>query len=60
MLNFEFIKLFYSKQKYVEEARRADCLGFMRNGRIIEENTPEFLIDKYEHNVSTIKSVHIF
>ncbi|RNA38840.1 ABC transporter G family member 20-like [Brachionus plicatilis] len=31
---------------YIEETRGADCLGFMRKGQIIEENSPEFLIKK--------------
>jgi ABC-type multidrug transport system ATPase subunit len=33
---------------YVEEARKADCVGFMRNGQIMEENEPQFLINKYK------------
>ena len=36
---------------YIEEARNASCLGFMRRGKIIEENTPEFLMKKYKHNI---------
>ncbi len=33
---------------YIEEAKKANCLGFMRQGHIIEENSPEFLIQKYQ------------
>lgn len=36
---------------YIEEARQADFLGFMRKGRIIEENKPEALMTKYNHNI---------
>lgn len=36
---------------YIEEARKAECLGFMRHGRIIEENSPEHFIHKYKHHV---------
>jgi hypothetical protein len=36
---------------YIEEARKANCLGFMRQGRIIEENSPEFLMNKYQKTV---------
>ena len=37
---------------YIEEARRADLVGFMRNGKIIEENSPEFLMRKYNQLVT--------
>jgi ABC-type multidrug transport system ATPase subunit len=37
---------------YIEEARKADFLGFIRKGKIIEENTPEFLMRKYNKNVN--------
>jgi ABC-type multidrug transport system ATPase subunit len=36
---------------YIEEARQADFLGFMRKGKIIEENRPETLMTKYNHNI---------
>ncbi|CAF0775987.1 unnamed protein product, partial [Brachionus calyciflorus] len=36
---------------YIEEARGADCLGFMRNGQIIEENSPTFLMNKYRKQI---------
>nr|QUF59475.1 ATP-binding cassette transporter Abch-like2 [Brachionus angularis] len=36
---------------YIEEAREANCLGFMRHGKIIEENKPEILMQKYENNI---------
>ena len=37
---------------YIEEARRAHRLGFMRFGRIIEENDPNYFINKYQQSVS--------
>lgn len=33
---------------YIEEAKKAHCLGFMRSGQIIEENSPIFLMRKYQ------------
>jgi hypothetical protein len=36
---------------YIEEARQAHFLGFMRNGRIVEENRPEHLMTKYGRTV---------
>ncbi len=36
---------------YIEEARQADFLGFMRKGKIIEENRPDALMTKYNHNI---------
>lgn len=39
---------------YIEEARKADFLGFIRKGKIIEENTPEFLMRKYNKNVNIL------
>ena len=36
---------------YIEEARKADRLGFMRNGKIIEENSPQKLINHHKTNV---------
>jgi ABC-type multidrug transport system ATPase subunit len=36
---------------YIEEARRANQVGFMRSGEIIEENHPNVLYEKYQNNV---------
>lgn len=36
---------------YIEEAKRSNCLGFMRDGVIIEENSPEYLMNKYNQNM---------
>jgi ABC-type multidrug transport system ATPase subunit len=36
---------------YIEEARQANYLGFMRKGKIIEENRPDELMTKYNHNI---------
>lgn len=36
---------------YIEEAKKAHCLGFMRNGSIIEENSPQYLMKKYKEAV---------
>lgn len=36
---------------YIEEAKEAHCLGFMRKGSIIEENSPNYLIKKYQQAV---------
>ena len=33
---------------YIEEARQAHYVGFMRNGRILEEGQPDELIGRYE------------
>lgn len=40
-----------SKNKDIEEARKANCLGFMLNGTIIEENSPQYFIEKYNQTV---------
>lgn len=32
---------------YIEEARQAHVVGFMRDGRMLEEGTPDDLIEKY-------------
>ena len=32
---------------YIEEARTANVVAFMRNGKILAENEPNFLLDKY-------------
>ncbi len=37
---------------YIDEARYANMVGFMRNGRIIEENHPNQLFIKYNENVN--------
>nr|APD26548.1 ATP-binding cassette transporter subfamily H member -like2 protein [Brachionus koreanus] len=44
---------------YIEEARGADCLGFMRSGKIIEENSPEFLIKKFNTQILEDVFYHI-
>lgn len=36
---------------YIEEARQANYLGFMRKGKIIEEGSPQTLMIKYNHNI---------
>jgi ABC-2 type transport system ATP-binding protein len=36
---------------YIDEARYANTVGFMRNGKIIEENNPNYLMNKYNENV---------
>ena len=33
---------------YIEEARQADVVGFIRNGRMLEQGSPDFLIRKYK------------
>ncbi|RNA38959.1 ABC transporter G family member 20-like, partial [Brachionus plicatilis] len=35
---------------YIEEARKADRVGLIRNGRILAENSPEFLLETYCEN----------
>ena len=39
---------------YIEEAKKSNCLGFMREGDIIEENSPEYLMTKYNQNVTKV------
>lgn len=39
---------------YIEEARKADRVGLIRNGRILAENSPEFLLETYCENVNII------
>nr|UOU03364.1 ATP-binding cassette subfamily H-like 2 [Brachionus rubens] len=36
---------------YIEETREADCLGFMRRGQIIEENSPKSLMTKHKTQI---------
>ena len=42
-----------------QEARKANVVGFMRKGRIIEENSPGVLMRKYQHNVRYCFSSYI-
>jgi ABC-type multidrug transport system ATPase subunit len=37
---------------YVEEAGKAHTIGFMHNGKIIEEDKPRVLLEKYKQNVT--------
>ena len=32
---------------YIEEARKADVVGLMRNGKILAEQNPQFLLNTY-------------
>ena len=41
----------------MDEAEKADRIGLMREGRLIEEGTPQELKDKY--NVGTIEEIFI-
>ncbi|XP_022175207.1 ABC transporter G family member 23-like [Myzus persicae] len=50
----EFIKMVKEQKKtiiitthYIEEANKSDCVGFMRNGLIIEEGPPQDILVKY-------------
>ena len=36
---------------YIEEARQANMVGLMRNGRILAESSPEQLLQKYDEQV---------
>lgn len=36
---------------YIEEARKADRVGLMRNGKLLAEESPDYLIDTYEESV---------
>ena len=36
---------------YIEEARQANMVGLMRNGRILAESNPEELVQKYDERV---------
>lgn len=35
---------------YIEEAKRANIIGFLRKGQLLVENSPQFLMKKYETN----------
>ena len=35
---------------YIEEAKRANTIGFLRKGQLLVENSPQFLMKKYETN----------
>jgi ABC-2 type transport system ATP-binding protein len=39
---------------YIEEARKADRVGLMRNGRILAEDSPSNLLKTYQENVRLI------
>ena len=39
---------------YIEEARQANMVGLMRNGRILTESNPEVLVQKYDERVGPI------
>ena len=45
---------------YIEEAKKSNCLGFMREGAIIEENSPEYLMTKYNQNVTKVFMLFFF
>ncbi len=32
---------------YIEESRQADCIGFMRSGKLLAEGTPDELMEKH-------------
>ena len=36
---------------YIEEARKADKVGLIRNGKILSENSPEYLLQVYNESV---------
>jgi ABC-type multidrug transport system ATPase subunit len=36
---------------YIEEARQADMVGLMRNGRLLAESPPEQLLDRHRLEV---------
>lgn len=35
---------------YIEEAKQSDCIGLMRNGALIAEDSPQNILDKLETN----------
>ena len=37
---------------YVEEARQANMVGLMRNGKILAESNPDLLLERYQLPVS--------
>lgn len=37
---------------YIEEARKADRVGLMRNGKLLAEQSPDFLLQKYNQPVT--------
>ena len=39
---------------YIEEARKADRVGLMRNGKILAEQSPEYLLQRYNQPVLEI------
>nr|UOU03363.1 ATP-binding cassette subfamily H-like 1 [Brachionus rubens] len=42
---------------YIEEARKADRVGLIRNGRILAENSPDYLLTTY--NESSLENVFL-
>ena len=36
---------------YIEEARKADRVGLMRNGKLLAEQSPDFLMQRYDQPV---------
>ncbi|CAG9856409.1 unnamed protein product [Phyllotreta striolata] len=42
---------------YVEECRNVDTVGFMRNGRLLAEDSPKLLLEKYD--VETLEQVFL-
>ncbi|CAF0942665.1 unnamed protein product [Brachionus calyciflorus] len=42
---------------YIEEARKADRVGLIRNGKILAENSPEYLLQTY--NESSLENVFL-
>ena len=36
---------------YIEEARKADRVGLMRNGKLLAEQSPDFLLECYNQPV---------
>ncbi|XP_072165912.1 ABC transporter G family member 23-like [Diadema setosum] len=42
---------------YIEEARSADMVGLMRNGKILSEDSPKVLLER--HNLPTLESVFL-
>jgi ABC-type multidrug transport system ATPase subunit/ABC-type multidrug transport system permease subunit len=44
---------------YIEEARQADVVGFIRNGRMLEQGSPDFLIKKYSQTTLEDTFLHL-
>jgi ABC-type multidrug transport system ATPase subunit/ABC-type multidrug transport system permease subunit len=43
---------------YIEEARGADCVGLMRHGRLLAEDNPDVLLERYRCN--TLEEVFLY